>query len=409
MESVPVPWGLSRQEKLWPASGLDLTQLRGRGWEPPPFTEFVLEIHGRCGDYCSTCAVADRGWCERPETMSRTVFADACRMIGEHARRCELPAVDLLFHGGEPLMVGHENLAEYARLARELLEPITKVRIGMRTNGVLLDEEFVRICDRWGIRIAVGLDGDRIGNDRHRREGRSTASYARVVAGLAQLVTDERRHLFSGLLCTIDIANDPVDTYESLLVFDPPVVDFRLPHGDWTTPPPNPNPGSGDTPYGNWLIEIFDRWYPASVLEPRVRLFDDIIELLLGGRVVSESVGLQPIRRVVIDTDGTLGKVDDPRSASAVAAVSRAVGAANPLDRALWEPSMVARRIGVEALSDTCRRCPIHTICGGGQYAHRYRADNGFRNPSVYCADLTALIMHIGFRLRADHDTALGE
>jgi uncharacterized protein len=37
----------------------------------------------------------------------------------------------------------------------------------------------------------------------------------------------------------------------------------------------------------------------------------------------------------------------------------------------------------------------VVTSCGGGLYAHRYRADNGFDNPSAYCPDLLKLITHI--------------
>ncbi|MFM9559368.1 FxsB family radical SAM/SPASM domain protein, partial [Streptomyces caniscabiei] len=47
----------------------------------------------------------------------------------------------------------------------------------------------------------------------------------------------------------------------------------------------------------------------------------------------------------------------------------------------------------------TCRACPLVRICGGGHYAHRYRPGSGFRNPSVYCADLDVLIRHIARRL----------
>jgi uncharacterized protein len=43
-------------------------------------------------------------------------------------------------------------------------------------------------------------------------------------------------------------------------------------------------------------------------------------------------------------------------------------------------------------LSAQCRACPVVRVCGGGLYAHRYRASNGFDNPSVYCADLKALV-----------------
>ncbi|WP_330252125.1 FxsB family radical SAM/SPASM domain protein [Nocardia sp. NBC_00565] len=372
--------------------------------------EFVVKIHSRCNlacDYCYIYEMADQSWREQPRTMSRQVFADACRMIGEHARRFALPAVDLVFHGGEPLLAGHRNLEYFARQARELLEPNTEVRLGMQTNGTLLDAEFLRICDESGIQIGVSIDGSEDGHDRHRRDRRGAGSYARVTAGLGQLLAADRRHLFSGLLCTIEVANDPVETYEALAKFRPPAIDFLLPHGNWTTPPPALTVGDPATPYADWLIAVFDRWYHAPTFETHVRLFDDIIDLLLGGQPTSEAVGLAPIRLAVIETDGTLEQVDELKSTFAGATRLLLEGEGNPLDQALREPSMVARQIGVAALSDTCRACPVRAVCGGGHYAHRYRADNGFRNPSVYCSDLQKLIYHIESRIRADVDTAI--
>ena len=57
------------------------------------------------------------------------------------------------------------------------------------------------------------------------------------------------------------------------------------------------------------------------------------------------------------------------------------------------EPPM--RRFLSAALGDTCLSCRSHDICGGGHYAHRYRGGRGFRNPSIYCADMLELIRHI--------------
>jgi uncharacterized protein len=74
----------------------------------------------------------------------------------------------------------------------------------------------------------------------------------------------------------------------------------------------------------------------------------------------------------------------------------------NSFDDALHHPSVVARQLGLAALADSCRRCDLRRVCGGGHYAHRYRQGSGFRNPSVYCPDLTALITHIGDRVRTD-------
>ena len=49
-----------------------------------------------------------------------------------------------------------------------------------------------------------------------------------------------------------------------------------------------------------------------------------------------------------------------------------------------------------------CRACPVMDICGGGLYPHRYREGAGFRNPSVYCADLLRLITHVQERVIGD-------
>ena len=57
--------------------------------------------------------------------------------------------------------------------------------------------------------------------------------------------------------------------------------------------------------------------------------------------------------------------------------------------------------MGVEALAASCRACPVHRVCGAGNYPHRYR-EGSFTNPSVYCPDLLLLIAHVERRLRAD-------
>jgi uncharacterized protein len=65
-------------------------------------------------------------------------------------------------------------------------------------------------------------------------------------------------------------------------------------------------------------------------------------------------------------------------------------------------PGVVARQIGVAALADECRACPVRNVCGAGYYAHRYRPGSGYRNPSVYCQDLEYLIRHVHSRPAAD-------
>jgi uncharacterized protein len=373
----------------WPGN-LDVTALTADGWRPKRFNQFVVKIHSRCNLACGYCYVyesADQSWRDQPKVMTEAVFAEAVRRIDEHAG----PSVSLVFHGGEPLLAGAAHLDRLARVATEVLSPGRRLRLGMQTNGLLLDPSVIEVCDRWGIRVAVSLDGDEAGHDRHRTFRDGSGSHAGVARGIRLL--QQHRHLYAGLLCTVDLANEPVTTYEALLKFAPPTVDFLLPHANWQTPP-----AGAPAAYGKWLAQIFDRWFDAPVREAGVRLFDDILALTLGGTGTSESVGLQPIRVAVIETDGTIEQVDTLKTAFAGATK---VPAAD-FDQALLQPQIVARQLGREALCRTCRDCELHQICGGGNYTHRFRPGNGFLNPSVYCPDLAFLIGHIRDRVSGE-------
>ena len=90
----------------------------------------------------------------------------------------------------------------------------------------------------------MSLDGDRTSNDRHRRyacAGRS--SYDEVDRALRLLA--ERPDSYAGVLCVVDLAADPRQTYETLVSYRPPMVDFLLPHANWEAPPRR---GDGPSP-----------------------------------------------------------------------------------------------------------------------------------------------------------------
>jgi uncharacterized protein len=384
----------------WPAS-LDVSSLLAEGWRPFPFREFIVKVHSRCDlscDYCYMYEMADQSWRGRPRTMSPETAELTARRIADHANAHDLRDITLILHGGEPLLAGRDLISRLVTSTRHLAGPKTTVNASVQTNGVGLSDAYLGLFDELGVRIGVSLDGDAGAHDRHRRFASGRGSYEAVAAALRRL----RRfpHLYGGLLCTIDLSNDPVRTYRALADFDPPKIDFLLPHGTWGDPPPGRIPDSASTPYADWLTEVFDYWYPKP--QTRVRLFEEIMQLLLGGASNSEIVGLAPARMVVIETDGSVEQEDTLKVAYDGAAATGLNVARDALDAALLLPQIVARQIGAKALSAPCRACPVRAVCGGGLYSHRYREGTGFFNPSVYCPDLLTLISHIRSRLQAD-------
>jgi uncharacterized protein len=344
--------------------------------------------------------MADQSWRDQPRRMSAEVAEQTAARIAEHARAHRVRTVDLILHGGEPLLAGHEIIASLVRATREAAGSAVQVNARIQTNAVGLDQTYLRLFSELDVRVGVSLDGPAEAHDRHRRFASGRGSYAAVSSGLHRLMQPDFQHLFGGLLCTIDLRNDPLETYRALAKFDPPRIDFLLPHGTWADPPPGRVPGAIETPYADWLITVFDHWYSSPT--PSVRLFEDIMHLMLGGVSSTEMVGLSPSRMLVIETDGSIEQADTLKAAYQGAPQTGLHVAKDSFDAALLLPGLVARQLGVRALSGECRVCSIHSVCGGGLYAHRYRAGVGFANPSVYCPDLMRLIGHIGEIVRAD-------
>ncbi|MGW5781039.1 FxsB family cyclophane-forming radical SAM/SPASM peptide maturase [Streptomyces sp. NPDC003863] len=383
------------------------------GPRPPlPFREFLVKVHSRCNLACRYCYVyesADRGWRAQPLGMAPETARLTWSRIAEHARRHGLGSVRVILHGGEPLLAGTEFLTRFVRGLRAALPVTTRAEVALQTNGTLLDETVLRLCHAEDIRIGVSLDGPPSVHDRYRRDPAGRGSHARVAAALELLARPGHRPLWAGLLTTVDPSTDPLATYEHLVSYDPPALTLILPLGNWTVPPPGRVPDPTRTPYADWLVPVFDRWYGSGGQAPRVALFESVIDLLLGGDSSTETVGGAPSRLAVIDTDGALTLSDHLKTTYDGADRTGLTVHRAPLDALLGHPGVAARQAGRAGLCSTCRACPLVAVCGGGHYPHRYRAGSGgagHDNPSVYCPDLARFIGHVARTVTADLPTA---
>jgi len=340
--------------------------------------------------------------------MSRDTAVQAVKRITEHVSAHALERAEIVLHGGEPLLAGTDFVAWLADEVRRRVDPRVRLRIVMQTNGIALRGRTLELLAERDVSVCVSLDGPAAAHDRHRRFADGRGSHAQVRHALDLLASTSHRRLFAGILAVVDLATDPLELYDEVLTWAPPTIDVILPHGNWTTAPPGRFPDES-TPYARWLIGLFERWYSAPRREVDIRLFSEIIQLLLGGASSSEVIGLSPVGLVVVETDGSLEQVDTLKSTYDRAAATGLDIFANSFDDALHTPAIAARQIGAEALADGCRSCAVGRICGGGYYPHRYRAGAGFRNPSVYCPDLFRLVRHIEARVRADLTSLRGD
>ena len=250
------------------------------GSAPVPLSQFVLKVHSRCDLACDHCYVyeaADQSWRGRPMVIADDVVSQTAARIAEHAGAHRLRAVQVVLHGGEPLLAGRARLGRIAAELRSALPGACRLDLRIHTNGVLLDEQFCELFAENGVKVGISVDGDRAANDRHRRYADGRSSYDKVIRAIRLLRDGRFRPLYAGLLCTIDVANDPLVVYDSLMDLRPPRIDFLLPHATWDHPPVR-TPAS-DSEYADWMIAIFDRWL-ADGRPTRIRTFDSILSTL---------------------------------------------------------------------------------------------------------------------------------
>jgi len=356
---------------------------------------------------------ADDSYKHEARFMEPGVARQLAKRMSEQARKFPKWRAKLVLHGGEPLLLGKERLSEFLEIFTNavpdaigpdgMLEKVIDIRL--QTNATLLTKELMdEVVVPYGVKVTASLDGTREGNAR-RRMRNGTESYDKAVSGIRTLWRYPNN--FPYILGVVDLDNDPVETDKALASFSMN-RDYNLPHTTWDAPPPGKDPSGWDTPYGSWLIQVFDTAYNKDPKNPGhtgVRLIDSIIDRVKAKKnpaLVETLPGLSPVREFTVGVSGELGGLDslvaigENKEAFRLnmtlndSSIEDVIRHPNIMSRARNDPKEILKQLGPE-----CRSCSLVTICGGGLIHDRHSQENGYQNPSVYCADIQALITHI--------------
>ena len=146
--------------------------------------------------------------------------------------------------------------------------------------------------------------------------------------------------------------------------------------------------------------------YLADPCPPRIRLLDDMIRIMLGGSGVKEGTGLTDFGIVVIDTDGSVTKNDTLKSTPGGDRFGDHWHVLkSELTDLVRSPDFLESHRMQRPSSAACQACPELAICGGGMVTHRFSTENGYANPTVFCADQKLLIA----RMRAHLSRQIGQ
>jgi uncharacterized protein len=334
--------------------------------------------------------MGDEGWRKQPKQMSDAVLNQvAARLAAQLALQSK--PFSIVLHGGEPLLLGASKLSRFCRTLREALPHPCGIHV--QTNGVLLSDEIIDVLVRYDVGVSVSIDGPQAVHDENRKDHRGKGSFERVRAGIGRLVSrEDALPLFAGVLAVIDPHSDPGEVYSSLKQTGAPSLDVLPRDGNWDQLPSGKR--APDTiEYGQWLERLLDA-YLADSEPPNLRLLDDMLRLVLGGRSTKEGLGTTDYGILVIEPDGTVDKNDTLKVAGRGADrfERRWTVWEHGFEEILGSDEFLAYYRQQRPVAAACASCPELAVCGGGMVAHRWSAARGFDNPTIFCADQRHLI-----------------
>ena len=358
----------------------------------------VVKVIERCNLNCSYCYMynhVDKSYLVRPRRMSDHTFDQLLQKLQQYRERHEGPATGITFHGGEPTLLGHLLFEKFASKARDLFGD--KILLCIQTNATLVDDRWVELFRRYRVEVGVSCDGPPKINDAFRVDHRGRGSHTRMLEGLLRL---KEGGVMRGVICVINPAFDGLEVYEYFRSIGVDCMDFLIP--DATHDTKESLYGKyGASPVADYLIPIFDEWFEADDPRTKVRLFGNIIRVMLGGGSDSEAIGNPLQNYLVIETDGTIHVTDALKvCAEGVSDSGLNIFEHGFDDLHLGSPLLYTAVHEGFPLCTTCSLCPERGVCGGGYLAHRYSRQNEFKNPSVWCRDLLMLISHIRGRIQ---------
>jgi uncharacterized protein len=196
--------------------------------------------------------------------------------------------------------------------------------------------------------------------------------------------------LFSGLLSVIDLESDPTEVYAFFKAVGAPSVDFLYRDGNHDNLPTGKG-GALSTEYGDWMVGLLDV-YLADPTPIRIRILDDMLRLLLGGRSVKEGIGKDDYGILVVETNGAITKNDTLKSANGSEEFEQSWTVADDFCELVATAPFIEYHRAQQPSAAVCLSCRDLGVCGGGMPTHRWSAARGLDNPSVFCADQKQLI-----------------
>jgi uncharacterized protein len=241
-------------------------------------TTLILKPTEACNAACTYCEVERKGW-RNAKIMPAETLELLFRRIDEYLTECPTAQLEVIWHGGEPLLLSPEYFAR-ARAFQDKHCAATsgRIRHTMQTNLTLLTEEHIDAMRKLGM-VSVGSSYDPAPGVRLLKKRDDGSAYNRKFLDAAAML--ERAGMRWGVICTVTKRSlpDPVGTFHFLtnlvpdggVLFNPVNVEG----------PEQEHLAVTGAEYADFMGAIFPVWWAHRERYPRIEPLQSLVSELI--------------------------------------------------------------------------------------------------------------------------------
>lgn len=322
------------------------------------------------------------------------------------------------WQGGEPTLMGLPFFQKVVVLQAKYAKPGQRIENDLQTNGLLLDDRWIRFLKTHRFHVGLSIDGSRDLHDRFRVTKNGKPTFDLVMAA-AKLLRDAE--IPFAALCVVNRENAlrPREVYRFLaeelgtwrIQFTPAVEPRQfetdapaLTHDQPRQSDPRARPGLPDSivtdwsvdpvDYGRFLSEVWDEWLATDLGRVHVNLFETAVAQAAGMPAQmctqSEFCG----KALAVEHDGEVYSCDH------FVYPEYRIGNIGQTDLGNLAFSATQESFGrakSATLPQQCRDCAYLRLCWGECPKNRLiRTDEGQEGLNYLCSGLYAFYDHIG-------------
>lgn len=353
----------------------------------------LISVTNNCNNACDYCYLGCNNKIDKKVISINTVkkiLEEYCIYLQDFPK--EERFLTIIWHGGEPLIVGMGFYKKILRLQQEYSNKFgVKFTNGIETNGTLLTEEWVDFLSQNNFQIGISLDGPKLVHDIHRRGKDNLSSFSKTLKGID--ILELKKIPFSVISV---ITNKNHQYYKDMLNFFLSLKYLR--YADFL---PGYDPSGrieylSPENYGNFLVSLFDYWIrKGGNKKIQIRYFEDIILKISNQIKKNTPVGCEIMGRCgeiqYVNEDGELYPcVTLPQSPELFIGDFHK----NNFNDMLKSENYLNFQNRFNDLHIDCQSCNLYSICEGGCATRRFYQPNQKANGKDYFCLARKMIMN---------------